>query len=123
MSAKCNELTPQEADALFFPGSGGKPTKAESFCSGCPVLADCLNDAIKYRLEGFIAGTTLEDRCRMAMHYRTIVVTPLTELMERHLPERAKRKVRTVYRKFGPPIPDTLDYLDSLDGPYLEQTA
>lgn len=62
LAAKCNELTTQEADALFFPGSGGKPHKAEAYCGDCPMKSFCLAEALQDQLQGFQAGTTESER-------------------------------------------------------------
>lgn len=60
--SKCRNLTPKEADALFFPGRGGKSNKAKAFCRGCPVIDICLQEALQHTFDGFQAGTTEEER-------------------------------------------------------------
>lgn len=62
---KCESLTTEEADALFFPGSGGKPHKAKAFCSDCPFRKECLQDAIDGGYAGFWSGTTDDERATM----------------------------------------------------------
>ena len=38
-------------------------SQAEKMCAGCPLLANCLNDAItKFDVAGFVAGTTKRQR-------------------------------------------------------------
>ena len=38
-------------------------SQAEKLCSGCPLLAQCLSDAVsKYDVSGFVAGTTKRQR-------------------------------------------------------------
>lgn len=38
-------------------------SQAEAMCAGCPLLANCLNDAItKFDVAGFVAGTTKRQR-------------------------------------------------------------
>lgn len=59
---KCNDLTPEESDAIFFFGPGKRATKARAFCGTCPVQRECLNNAILFQEEGVWAGTTDEER-------------------------------------------------------------
>lgn len=72
MSAKCRELTAEEADSLFFPGTGGRPTKAKYYCDTCPMLSVCLEDAIKNNAHGFIAGTTEKERRGMGRFLQAV---------------------------------------------------
>lgn len=116
LNARCNSLTPEQADKLFFPSSGGKPTKAEIFCGRCPVRSICLREAIEKELEGFMCGTTENQRKVMAKEFH-IKVNPLMNQYHAALPQRAKEKVKPVYRKWSPPQPDTLEYLNSLNPP------
>lgn len=111
-SAKCKNLTPLESDQIFFPSSGGKPTQAREYCADCPVVAQCLQEAIELKLDGFIAGTTPKERKVMAEKWH-IEVAPLVDSMP---PEPIKRRV---YRKIQSPILDTVAFLDSI----LEPTS
>jgi len=71
--ARCTELSISDVDAMFFPGSGGKPSKAQNFCSSCPVQGLCLSDAIVNRLVGFFSGTTDADRRTMKAMHKDII--------------------------------------------------
>lgn len=113
----CASLSPTECDAIFFPGSGGKPTKAKELCATCPFIKACLTEAIELQLDGFFAGTTLDER-RMMLHHFHRKVTPITEVVIMNLPKSAV-VARRVYRKIQPPALDTLGYLDTLVGPVL----
>jgi WhiB family redox-sensing transcriptional regulator len=37
----------------------------KTICKGCPVKNDCLNFAVKYRMQGFWGGTTEQQRRTM----------------------------------------------------------
>lgn len=96
LRALCARLTTKQADALFFPGSGGKPHKAKAFCSGCPFKRKCLDDAIENNLSGFFCGTTDEQRSEMAWIHK-IKVTGLD------MPPEPDRDKRVVYLKVFTP--------------------
>lgn len=106
----CNTLTPQEADRIFFPGSGGKSSQAKKICDACPVNAMCLVQAIENGLKGFWAGTTDKDRLVMAELYHMQVV-PIESLV----PEPPKK--RRVFKKVTNVTFDTVGYLDTLVSP------
>lgn len=110
METRCaKELTPHEADALFFPPAGGKPHKAKAFCKSCPFIDKCLIDAIEKKLVGYFAGTTDDDRRRMVfVHDMKIKVTGLD------MPPEPDRVVRKVYRKVFTAT-DPRDWLDDSD--------
>ena len=91
---KCAGLDSKQADAIFFPGSGGKVNKSRQFCSDCPVKDLCLNEALDFGLEGFWAGTTDKEREGMR-RFRTSVRNLGLELF---LPPEIPKK-RRVYRK------------------------
>ena len=115
-NARCRSMTPQECDVVFFPGSGGKPTKANAWCSQCPLLRACLFEAIELKLDGFFAGTTPDERKIMAEKFHTPVKS-INEIVESNLPKSLGK--RRVYRKIQPSNPDTLDFLNTLAGPVL----
>lgn len=58
---------------MFFPGSGGRPTKAKEFCTDCPFKAECLEEAALNGLLGFWAGYTDAERSIWAKHHRLLV--------------------------------------------------
>jgi len=68
--ATCRNLSPEESDAIFFVGVGHTVKRAKIFCSSCPVKQECLNYAILYNEEGFLAGTTKDERDAMAPFVR-----------------------------------------------------
>jgi len=93
--AKCLTLSVEQIDALFFPSSGGKPHKAKKFCDGgmpCPVRAICLQDAIDSGCQGFISGTTEEERKSMKKNNKELQKS-LDALMP---PERKGQRLRQI---------------------------
>lgn len=57
--AKCSG----EDISLFFPGEGEQAdTRAYALCYGCPVRAECLENAIENHEQGMWAGTNEDDR-------------------------------------------------------------
>jgi hypothetical protein len=112
MSARCRQLNTKESDAMFFPGSGGKPSKAKSFCAQCPVADLCLKEAIEENYDGFFAGTTREERVIMARYFH---ITPKT--VDEAMPPEPERK-RKVYLKVASNFEDTLTYLNSIVSPF-----
>lgn len=58
----CKDLSPEEADDLFFIGPGKSAKRALLFCQQCPVKRECSNFAITYSEYGIWAGSTEEDR-------------------------------------------------------------
>lgn len=103
-------------DSIFFPSSGGKPTKAKLLCESCPVKSNCLQQAIELRLEGFYAGTTLTERDTMAQLFN-IEQHPLVDLIRDLFP--SDKKPKTIRRRVvrNKKYEDTVQYLDDLDGP------
>ena len=108
---KCAALTATEADAIFFPGSGGKVNKARQFCNDCPVKALCLNEALDFKLVGFWAGTTDDERSGM-MRFRQGVSLGLEIFMPPEPPRR-----RRVYRKVDKTPVLHAAYLDEIEPP------
>lgn len=89
--SRCKQLTPEQADALFFPSHGGKPNKANTFCGGCPVESLCIERAVQNNLDGFWAGTTREQRTAM----RTFTVASVAFALPPEPP--ARRVLRKVF--------------------------
>lgn len=111
LQAACRAMSPKEADSVFFPSSGGKPTKAKQICEECPVVSMCLKRAIESNLSGFLAGTTESERKVMSAYF---CVKPVQAEIAELLPEVGKRKV---YRKILPHHKDTVEYLNELQEP------
>ena len=109
--AACAGLSPAQVDAIFFPGSGGKPTQAKLLCATCPLIKACLDDSIKNGLEGFYAGTTAVERKQMARAQR-ITVRSMNEVVADMIHNRKRLKTVAVSKPA-----DTLDYLDTLAEP------
>jgi WhiB family redox-sensing transcriptional regulator len=59
----CAETDPE----LFFPPKGGSgvSTRAYDICHTCPVEAECLDFALRYRLDGIWGGTSEIQRRRI----------------------------------------------------------
>lgn len=52
-----------DTETFFLNGSGGEyPKIARRICSNCVVKNECLEFAVKYRMQGFWGGTTETDR-------------------------------------------------------------
>lgn len=105
----CSKLTPKEADRIFFPSSGGKPTEAKKLCASCPVQAMCLAQAIEKGLSGFWAGTTDKERVVMADKWHINIQPDVIDL-----PVKAKVNGKLFRNR---QVVDTVSYLDSLQGP------
>lgn len=73
--ARCEALYDQAPDgesradlmALFFNEAGGRVKKAvRAICAMCPVQDECLDYAVKYRIEdGIWGGSSIADRRRI----------------------------------------------------------
>lgn len=62
----CRGLSPEEVDAVFFPGSGAPGNRAKRICSACPVQQTCLEYALEHRIvHGVWGGTSERERRRM----------------------------------------------------------
>ncbi len=114
---RCLSLTVEQSDALFFPGVGSKVSRARIFCRACPFQNLCLQEAIKFDLDGFYAGTTKDERRAMKGFIAGLVVAPID--VEEFLPKKPKRRI--AYRKVVV-VPDPYSYLDELE-PSLEELA
>lgn len=49
----------------FFPAKGAGNRQARAICADCPVINDCLDYAIVYRMTGIWGGTTQSQRNRL----------------------------------------------------------
>lgn len=120
LDAKCTQITPKEADNIFFPSSGGKATKANEFCRSCPVRQQCLMEAVELELEGFIAGYTVDERKSIRKMKASLANSKsLIQRMAQVLPAEALEKKRRIYRKHPKDFDtiDTLEFLNSIEGP------
>jgi Transcription factor WhiB len=72
-SGKCrglitDQVSAREHDATFFPDRQITPGEARAACSGCPVIAECLEAALRVEAvpgriaEGIYGGRTPEER-------------------------------------------------------------
>ena len=118
--SKCAKLSPEEADALFFPGPGGKSKKAEKFCTQgptCPVLSQCLSRALAKGTTGFWAGTTELEREQMRL-FEADVAASIPDPISSFLPAEPNRKTRRLR-----PVPTITqlvhDPLAGVSGPTL----
>lgn len=107
--ALCRNLTPEQADAIFFPSGGGKSNKAQKFCESCPVLKECLQNALEKGAVGFWAGTTEPERRRM-IEFLQLIPSQLDTIPD-VVPVRPK------YRKITPNENPLNDPLFGVDGP------
>lgn len=109
---KCAKLTPAEADSIFFVKAGGKSKAAKAYCSDCPVLSNCLDEQIRLGGPGFWAGTTEEERRRMAQFLKLVPME-----VEDFAPPIVRRKVRSIKKE-----PNILsDPLYGVQGPSPEE--
>lgn len=90
---KCEALSLEDADDIFFPSTPGKkPTRAKALCATCPFESVCLLEALENDLKGFYAGTTEPERKVMAK-MRGIVQKSIDDLIpEPEKPTAAKPK-------------------------------
>ncbi len=52
---------------LFFPSQGASATEAVAVCAGCPVRIECLDYAIRWRIDhGIWGGETVRARRRLS---------------------------------------------------------
>ena len=56
----------------FVPDKGGDFNGPKSVCQGCPVIDECLNEAMRDELHGIWGGTTTRDRERIRLGYATV---------------------------------------------------
>jgi hypothetical protein len=66
VNALCVNLSPEEADELFFFGPGKTAKRAKVFCLSCPVKRECQDYAILYGEVGAWAGMTDAERNAIA---------------------------------------------------------
>lgn len=112
--ALCTSLSPEEADAIFFPKPGGKSKQADKFCLACPVRDKCLEQALVLGPSaiGFWAGTTEPERRRMAGFLRM-----LPSEFDIPEPTARSRRLRSI------PAGDNIlnDPLFGVEGPSMEE--
>lgn len=117
---KCAKLTPAQADAIFFPKPGGKSKTARMYCADCPVISSCLKRQLRLGGPGFWAGTTEDERKRMA-EFLDLVPSELDDF----IPPVVRKKVYPVrpdanilsdplYGVEGPSPEEELKMLDGL---------
>lgn len=71
--AACRGMTPEESERIFFPTdprSGPERQRmydeARSYCDGCPVVRECLQDALDWNdRDGFRGGMSASGRARL----------------------------------------------------------
>lgn len=61
-SAACRNLSAEDADRIFFIGTGKSARLAREFCNHCPVQRQCLDYALYYHETGIWGGTTDSER-------------------------------------------------------------
>lgn len=60
----CVDLTPEEADRLFFPEPpNGYPTAARELCNACPVQKNCATFGERHEY-GMFGGLTPKERSK-----------------------------------------------------------
>ncbi|MFV0316410.1 MAG: WhiB family transcriptional regulator [Microthrixaceae bacterium] len=59
-----------KAPSVFFPSDGVGVEKAKKVCEGCPVADQCLEYAIKYRIDHGVWGGTSERQRRRIIRAR-----------------------------------------------------
>lgn len=96
---------------MFFPGPGGKVNKARVFCSDCPVVKQCLINAVDNNLDGFFAGSTKDERKEMAK-FRQNVIQDLSDFVESLLPKTLDVGRRV---KKAAPLPEVHEWLDQVE--------
>lgn len=63
-----DQVSAREHDATFFPDRQIRPEEARAACEGCPVIAECLEAALRVEAipgriaEGIYGGRTPEER-------------------------------------------------------------
>lgn len=108
---KCTNLTPSEADAMFFPGPGGKVNKARGFCSDCPFQNPCLLNAVDNNLDGFYAGSTKDERNEMS-RFRDNILEDLSDFVESLLPKKPQLGRRIAKAR---PLPEVHAWMDEVE--------
>jgi WhiB family redox-sensing transcriptional regulator len=61
--AACKDLSPEQADAFFFPQRGGSAKAGRALCRRCPVAQECLELALSQgEAFGIWGGTSERER-------------------------------------------------------------
>lgn len=100
VQSKCQELTVEQHEKLFFPKAGRSIEKARRYCKTCPVNEECLEFAINNDCWGIWAGTNQKERREMK-NFKQLAsqsVPTLAPVIQLH--KRGKRK-RTSAIKFS----------------------
>lgn len=110
---KCRNLTPEQADKIFFPKPGGKSKAAKAYCLDCPVISQCLKEnlALGALSQGMWAGTTEPERRRMAQFMGLVAVE-----LDNFMPPEPKARDRRL-RRIPPKVNELDDPLYGLEGP------
>jgi hypothetical protein len=74
--ALCAQVDPE----LFFPESAGNVStqirQAKSICKECPIINDCLIEALtKDYMDGIWGGTTPNERRELKKRYKQVAIT------------------------------------------------
>jgi WhiB family redox-sensing transcriptional regulator len=69
--AKCRGAAPSE----FFPSDGTGVETAQRVCDGCPVRRDCLEYALRHRIEHGVWGGASERERRRILRRRKVADT------------------------------------------------
>jgi WhiB family redox-sensing transcriptional regulator len=73
LHARCRSLSPGE----FFPSDGVGVDKARKICAQCSVQTDCLEYALKYRIDHGVWGGASERERRRILRRRRVEDTTL----------------------------------------------
>ncbi len=83
LHARCRSLAPGE----FFPSDGVGVEKARRICAQCPVVNDCLEYALQYRIDhGVWGGASERERRRIMRRRRTEIADPAAARREAQRP-------------------------------------
>lgn len=116
LTPKCRELTPEEADALFWPPIGGKSKSAKQYCSTCPIQRICLQESIDGKYVGYWSGSTDDERLTWKKANKGY-----SDFLESLMPEEPDPDVRVVFRAlYTAEAQPHYDWMDEVDAPEAE---